>query len=62
MKVKLQANWHYKMLTTQYHLSVKSLTYMKKKEGKMKKNEELNRTVSNMNERLEELENKIDRQ
>ena len=50
------------MLTTQYHLSVKSLTYMKKKEGKMKKNEELNRTVSNMNERLEELENKIDRQ
>ena len=35
---------------------------MKKKEEKMKKNEELNRTVSKMNERLEELENKIDRQ
>ena len=34
---------------------------MKKKEVKMKKNEELNRTVSKINERLEELENKIDR-
>ena len=50
------------MLTTQYHLSVKSLTYMKKNKGKMKKNEEWNRAVSKTNERLEELENKIDRQ
>ena len=35
---------------------------MKKKEGKMKKKEELNATVSKKNERMEELENKIDRQ
>ena len=36
---------------------------MKKKEEKMKKKyEELNRTASRMNERMEELENKIDRQ
>ena len=35
------------MLTTQNHLSVKSLTHMKKKEGKIrKKNEKLNGTVS----------------
>ena len=33
---------------------------MKKKEGKMKKKEELNGTVSKKNERMEELENKID--
>ena len=51
------------MLKKQYHLSVKSLTHMKKKEGKMKKKiEELNGTVSKMNERIEELVNKIDRQ
>ena len=48
------------MLTAQYHLSVKSLTHMKKKEGKMKKKiEQLNGTVSKMNERIEKLENKI---
>ena len=35
---------------------------MKKKEGKMKKIEELNGTVSKMNKRIDELENKIDRQ
>ena len=36
---------------------------MNKKEGKMKKKiEELNGIVSKMNERIEELENKIDRQ
>ena len=35
---------------------------MKKKKGKQKKIEELNGTVSKMNERIEELENKIDRQ
>ena len=31
-----------------------------KKEGKMKKNEEFNGTVSNMNEIVKELESKID--
>ena len=50
------------MLTKQYHLSVKSLMYMNKREGKMKKKKELNGTVSKMKERIEELENKIDRQ
>ena len=33
--------------------------HMKKKEGKMQKNKELNRTVSKINERIEELESKI---
>ena len=32
---------------------------MKKKEGEMQKNKELNRTVSKINERIEELESKI---
>ena len=50
------------MLTKQYHLSVKSLMYMNKREGKMKKKKELNGTVSKMKERIEELENKIDGQ
>ena len=38
--------------------------HMKTRERKMKKKiiEELNRTVSKMNERIEELENKIDHQ
>ena len=51
------------MLAKQYHLSVKRLMHMNKKEGKIKKKiEELNRKVSKMNERIEELENKIDLQ
>ena len=35
---------------------------MNKKQGKMKKTEELNGTVSKMNEKIEELEHKIDHQ
>ena len=50
------------MLTKQYHLFVKSLTHMKKKTENEKKIEELNETASKMNERIEELENNIDRQ